>query len=90
MNRIYDSIRIIRIIISSRYYHGEGLQPEINGYNSIAGGIYTIVFMLFDIGTAFGIERFIAEFLPYPEINGFKGIVLGDAVIFLLMNLGMN
>ncbi len=35
--------------------------PEINGYNGIAGGIYAIVFMLFDIGTAFGIERFIAE-----------------------------
>nr|MDO8109880.1 hypothetical protein [Candidatus Sigynarchaeota archaeon] len=35
--------------------------PEINGYNGIAGSIYSIVFTVFDTGTAFGIERFIAE-----------------------------
>ena len=35
--------------------------PEIQGYNGIAGSIFSIIFMVFDTGTAFGIERFIAE-----------------------------
>lgn len=35
--------------------------PEIQGYNSIAGGFFAIVYTAFDFGTAFGIERFIAE-----------------------------
>lgn len=35
--------------------------PEIQGYNSIAGSLFSLVFMVFDTGTAFGIERFIAE-----------------------------
>jgi len=35
--------------------------PEIQGYNSISGGIYAIIFTVFDTGTGFGIERFIAE-----------------------------
>ncbi|MHA1792116.1 MAG: hypothetical protein ACTSVI_05685 [Promethearchaeota archaeon] len=36
--------------------------PEINGYNGIAGGVFAIVYQLFDVGTAFGIVRFIAEY----------------------------
>ncbi|MHA1684296.1 MAG: hypothetical protein ACTSUE_25390 [Promethearchaeota archaeon] len=35
--------------------------PEIQGYNNIAGALYAIVYQAFDTGTAFGIERFIAE-----------------------------
>nr|MDO8111871.1 hypothetical protein [Candidatus Sigynarchaeota archaeon] len=35
--------------------------PQINGYNGIAGGVFAIVYQLFDVGTAFGIVRFIAE-----------------------------
>ncbi len=34
---------------------------EINGYNGIAGGVFALVYQLFDVGTAFGIVRFIAE-----------------------------
>lgn len=36
--------------------------PEISGYNGIAGGVFAIVYQLFDVGTAFGIVRFIAEY----------------------------
>ena len=35
--------------------------PEINGYSGLAGSIYAIVFTVFDTGTGFGIQRFIAE-----------------------------
>ncbi len=35
--------------------------PEIKGYNDLSGGIYAIIFTVFDTGTGFGIERFIAE-----------------------------
>ncbi|MFX0100297.1 MAG: hypothetical protein ACFFCS_12005 [Candidatus Hodarchaeota archaeon] len=36
--------------------------PEIKGYSGVAGGIFAIVYRLFDTGTAFGIVRFIAEY----------------------------
>lgn len=35
--------------------------PEIQGYNNIAGGLFALIYQAFDTGTAFGIERFIAE-----------------------------
>ena len=35
--------------------------PEIQGYNNIAGALYVLIYQAFDTGTAFGIERFIAE-----------------------------
>lgn len=37
--------------------------PEIQGYNSIAGGFFfAIIYKVFDMGTAYGIQRFIAEY----------------------------
>lgn len=36
--------------------------PEMQGYNQVAGGFFAIIYSIFDIGTAFGIERFIAEY----------------------------
>lgn len=36
--------------------------PEIRGYQTIAGGVFAIIYMVFDMGTNFGLGRFIAEF----------------------------
>jgi hypothetical protein len=36
--------------------------PEMQGYNTIAAGFFAVIFQVFDIGTAFGIERFIGEY----------------------------
>nr|MDO8111412.1 hypothetical protein [Candidatus Sigynarchaeota archaeon] len=36
--------------------------PEIDGYLGIEGGILAIFYLLFDVGTNFGINRFIAEY----------------------------
>jgi hypothetical protein len=36
--------------------------PEMQGYNKIAGGLFAIIYQVFDMGTAFGIERFIGEY----------------------------
>ena len=36
--------------------------PEISGYQNVAAGIFAIVYTLFDMGTNFGLGRFIAEF----------------------------
>lgn len=35
--------------------------PEAEGYRSIAGVYYQLMFSIMDIGTAYGIERFVAE-----------------------------
>ncbi|NMC06657.1 MAG: hypothetical protein GYA24_15675 [Candidatus Lokiarchaeota archaeon] len=36
--------------------------PEIRGYQTVAGGVFALVYTIFDIGTNFGLNRFIAEF----------------------------
>ncbi len=37
--------------------------PEIQGYNKVANGFFfIIIYQIFDFGTAFGIQRFIAEY----------------------------
>ncbi|MFX0102429.1 MAG: hypothetical protein ACFFCS_22880 [Candidatus Hodarchaeota archaeon] len=36
--------------------------PEIGGYQSIAGGIFFLIYRIFDLGTNFGLGRFIAEY----------------------------
>lgn len=36
--------------------------PEQKGYSDIAGALFAIVYQFFDVGTAFGISRFIAEY----------------------------
>ncbi len=36
--------------------------PEMQGYNSLAAGVFAIIYQIFDMGTAFGIERFIGEY----------------------------
>jgi hypothetical protein len=36
--------------------------PISKGYYDISQGLFSFVFMIFDIGTAYGIERFIAEY----------------------------
>src|SRR6056297_1434955 len=37
--------------------------PEIQGYKSIADGFFfSIIYIVFDMGTAYGIQRFIAEY----------------------------
>jgi len=36
--------------------------PEVGGYQGIAGGIYALVYTAFDVGTNFGLNRFIAEY----------------------------
>ncbi|MHA1340514.1 MAG: hypothetical protein ACTSRZ_09960 [Promethearchaeota archaeon] len=36
--------------------------PEAEGYRSIAGVYYQLLFAIMDIGTAYGIERFVAEY----------------------------
>lgn len=35
--------------------------PEMEGYNRVASMLFSVIYTAFDIGTAFGIERFIAE-----------------------------
>ncbi len=35
--------------------------PEGEGYRNVAGSLFVVLFSVFDIGTAYGIERFIAE-----------------------------
>ncbi|MHA1371394.1 MAG: hypothetical protein ACTSRA_16950 [Promethearchaeota archaeon] len=50
------------LIFVSFVYNWLWPYPEINGYNGIAGGVFAIVYQLFDTGTAFGIVRFIAEY----------------------------
>nr|MDO8114018.1 hypothetical protein [Candidatus Sigynarchaeota archaeon] len=36
--------------------------PEANGYNGIVGTLFSLLFTIFDVGTAYGIERFVAEY----------------------------
>ena len=36
--------------------------PEMQGYNALATGVFAIIYQIFDMGTAFGIERFIGEY----------------------------
>jgi hypothetical protein len=36
--------------------------PQIRGYQDISGGLFAMVYMIFDLGTNFGLGRFIAEF----------------------------
>ncbi|MEX2758164.1 MAG: hypothetical protein Q6365_022510, partial [Candidatus Sigynarchaeota archaeon] len=36
--------------------------PEIAGYAGIAGGVFSIIYQIFDIGTNYGISRWIAEY----------------------------
>jgi hypothetical protein len=36
--------------------------PESQGYNSLTGIVFGLMFRIFDIGTAYGIERWIAEY----------------------------
>ncbi|MBD3185460.1 hypothetical protein GF325_01425 [Candidatus Bathyarchaeota archaeon] len=36
--------------------------PEIKGYGSIAGGVFALIYKIFDTGTNFGISRWIAEY----------------------------
>ncbi len=36
--------------------------PQISGYQTIAGGIFVLVYTVFDIGTNFGLNRFISEY----------------------------
>ncbi len=52
---------IIGIVLVSFVYQYLWPYPQIQGYNGIAGGVFAIVYQLFDVGTAFGIVRFIAE-----------------------------
>jgi hypothetical protein len=52
---------IIGIVLVSFVYQFLWPYPQIQGYNGIAGGVFAIVYQLFDVGTAFGIVRFIAE-----------------------------
>nr|MDO8115517.1 hypothetical protein [Candidatus Sigynarchaeota archaeon] len=36
--------------------------PEANGYYGIVGTLFSLMFNIFDMGTAYGIERFVAEY----------------------------
>ena len=36
--------------------------PEINGYKKVADGLFLIIYRIFDMGTNFGLNRFIAEY----------------------------
>ncbi|MFX0102430.1 MAG: hypothetical protein ACFFCS_22885, partial [Candidatus Hodarchaeota archaeon] len=36
--------------------------PEIGGYQNVAGGLFTLVYTIFDLGTNFGLDRFVAEY----------------------------
>ncbi len=36
--------------------------PEIGGYQGVAGGLFALVYTVFDLGTNFGLGRFIAEY----------------------------
>ncbi|MHA1848483.1 MAG: hypothetical protein ACTSXU_12625 [Promethearchaeota archaeon] len=36
--------------------------PEANGYYGIVGTLFSLMFAIFDIGTAYGIQRFVAEY----------------------------
>nr|MDO8085374.1 hypothetical protein [Candidatus Sigynarchaeum springense] len=36
--------------------------PEARGYEGIVGTLFSLMFAIFDIGTAYGIERFVAEY----------------------------
>jgi O-antigen/teichoic acid export membrane protein len=36
--------------------------PEARGYEGIVGTLFSLMFAMFDIGTAYGIERFVAEY----------------------------
>ena len=36
--------------------------PEIQGYRNLAGGLFYLVFVIFDVGTNFDLGRFIAEY----------------------------
>ncbi len=51
------SISLIPLIYKFLYPY-----PEMQGYNSIATAFFAIIYQVFDIGTAFGIERFIGEY----------------------------
>jgi hypothetical protein len=53
---------IASLVLVSLVYEYLFPYPEIQGYNSVAGGFFAIVYTMFDFGTAFGIQRFIAEY----------------------------
>ena len=36
--------------------------PEIDGYQNVANGLFLIIYTAFDVGTNFGVNRFIAEY----------------------------
>ncbi|MBD3354200.1 MAG: hypothetical protein GF364_22145, partial [Candidatus Lokiarchaeota archaeon] len=59
---------ILSLVLVSAVFKYLFPYPEIQGYNSIAGGFFAIVYTMFDFGTAFGIKRFIAEYrVKNPE-----------------------
>ncbi len=36
--------------------------PQVDGYQGIAGGVFLLVYKIFDLGTNFGLGRFVAEY----------------------------
>ncbi|MHA1849056.1 MAG: hypothetical protein ACTSXU_15540, partial [Promethearchaeota archaeon] len=46
--------------------------PTSKGYYDISQGLFALVFRIFDIGTAYGIERFIAEYFVKDKIKMMK------------------
>ncbi len=36
--------------------------PEISGYQNVAGGLFALIYTIFDVGANFGYNRFIAEY----------------------------
>ncbi|MBD3351857.1 MAG: hypothetical protein GF364_10260 [Candidatus Lokiarchaeota archaeon] len=59
---MYIFVALISLFFISLIYKLLYPYPEMEGYNKIAGGIFALVFQVFDVGTAFGIERFIGEY----------------------------
>lgn len=53
---------IIGLLLISAIYKYLYPYPEMEGYNRVAAGFFAIIYNIFDMGTAFGIERFIAEY----------------------------
>jgi hypothetical protein len=53
---------IISLFFISIIYEYLYPYPEMQGYNQVAGLFFAIVYQFFDMGTAFGIERFIGEY----------------------------
>ncbi|MHA1368716.1 MAG: hypothetical protein ACTSWN_09215 [Promethearchaeota archaeon] len=48
--------------------------PTSKGYYDISQGLFALVFRIFDIGTAYGIERFIAEYFVKDKFKMMKYI----------------